>query len=201
MTVLPLMAVTRYQCEPDFAVGQVALQLPPETVPSTVSVAFAASVTLTDEAVDVPVRMLMPLQAGTMVVGVVAAVTVGTAIDSAARSAMTVANTIRARAVPGGTASLGRAVEHQARTFAPDATSGQSPKGPITTPDPTRPPRERGQDSVSYLSRMTPEPNTRVSTSRVRIGRVERREERKPGPEHDRVHVDPDLVHQTGAQE
>ena len=87
MTVLPLMAVTRYQPDPDFAVGQVVFQLPPETVPSTVSVAFAPSVTLTEEAVDVPVRMLMPLQAGTIVVGVVAAVTVGTAIESAPRSA------------------------------------------------------------------------------------------------------------------
>ena len=46
--------------------------------------------------VEVPARMLMPLQAGTMVVGVLAAVTLGTAIDSAPRSATTAARLARA---------------------------------------------------------------------------------------------------------
>ena len=75
MTDLPLMAVIRYQADPDLAVGHVAFQLPPDAVPLTVSVAFAPSVTFTVEDVEVPVRTLMPLQAGTMVVGAVAAVT------------------------------------------------------------------------------------------------------------------------------
>src|SRR4051812_12263687 len=39
-TVLPSMAATRYHVDPDFAVGHVVFQLPPETVPATVSVAF-----------------------------------------------------------------------------------------------------------------------------------------------------------------
>jgi len=94
MTALPLMAVIRYQADPVFAVGHVAFQLPPEAVPLTVSVAFAPSVTFTEEPVDVPARTLMLLQAGTIVVGVVAAVTVGTAIDSAPKSAMTAADRI-----------------------------------------------------------------------------------------------------------
>src|SRR3954451_19622426 len=96
MTVLPLMAAIRYQVEPDLAVGHVAFQLPPETVPATVSVALAERVVLTDELVEVPERMLMALQAGTIVDGV-AALAVGTPTDNAPRSAATAVRTRGAR--------------------------------------------------------------------------------------------------------
>src|SRR3954452_7362982 len=98
MTVLPLMAAIRYQVEPDLAVGHVAFQLPPETVPATVSVALAERVVLTDELVEVPERMLMALQAGTIVAGV-AALAVGTPTDNAPRSAATAVRTRGARRV------------------------------------------------------------------------------------------------------
>src|SRR4051812_17782808 len=96
MTVLPLMAAMRYQVEPDLAVGHVAFQLLPETVPATVSVALAESVVLTDEVVEVPERMLMALQAGT-IVDAVAALAVGTPTDSAPRRAATA---VRTRGAP-----------------------------------------------------------------------------------------------------
>src|SRR4051794_41828252 len=83
----------RYQVDPDFAVGHVAFQLPPETEPATVRVAFAESVALTDEPVEVPVRMLIALQAGTIVDGEVGALAVGTATDNAPRSAATAVTT------------------------------------------------------------------------------------------------------------
>src|SRR3954447_24076681 len=98
MTVLPLMAAMRYQVEPDLAVGHVAFQLPPETVPATVNVALAARVVLTDEVVEVPERMFMALQAGT-IVDAVAALAAGTPTDNAPRSAATAVRTRGARRV------------------------------------------------------------------------------------------------------
>ncbi|MFL5673591.1 MAG: hypothetical protein ACJ779_01165, partial [Chloroflexota bacterium] len=63
--------------------GQVVRQLPPDTVPATVSVAFAASVSFTEDAVEDPERMWTPSQAGTIAAGVVAAEADGTAIETA----------------------------------------------------------------------------------------------------------------------
>ena len=155
----------------------------------TVSVALAARLTLTGDAVEVPARMLMPLQAGTIVVGVLAALTLGTAIVSAPRSATTA---VEERRQLGARSDIRHEPSPRPDVRAVPQRSHNHP-GPHQTTHWTT------QDSVSYLRRTTPDPNTRVSSSRVR--ERERREEWKPGPEHDRMHVGPDLIHQTGANE
>ncbi len=56
--------VTRYQADPDFAVGQVALHDEPPTVPSTVTLLPARSRTLIAADVEVDVLRFTPSQAG-----------------------------------------------------------------------------------------------------------------------------------------
>lgn len=61
---MPLTALIRYQPEPDLDVGQTALQLPPLTVTTTVTVSDGASRVLIAAPRDALVRMLTALQAG-----------------------------------------------------------------------------------------------------------------------------------------
>ena len=63
-----MTALIRYQVEPDFAVGQVALQLDPLTLATTVTVDPVVSLALIVVPVEVPVRMFTPEQAGAIVV-------------------------------------------------------------------------------------------------------------------------------------
>ncbi len=68
MTLFPLIALIRYQPEPDFAVGQVALQRDPLTLATTVTVEPVVSLALAVVPVEVPVRRFTLEQAGTMAV-------------------------------------------------------------------------------------------------------------------------------------
>src|SRR3954464_9195165 len=119
----------RYQVDPDFAVGQGAFQLPPEPEPATVRVAFAESVALTDEPVEVPARMLIALQAGTIVDAEVVALAVGTAIDNAPRSAATAVTTKDERRVCRRTGICGRRVRSNMGDE-PSATTGRRGNDP-----------------------------------------------------------------------
>ena len=64
-----MTALIRYQVEPDFAVGQVALQLDPLILATTVTVDPIVSLALIVVPVEVPVRMFTAEQAGAIVVG------------------------------------------------------------------------------------------------------------------------------------
>ena len=86
-----MIALIRYQAEPDFALGQDVLQLDPLTVATTVSLALVASRALAVVPVDVPVRTFTPEQAGTMVVEAA----------SVSEGATTRAETIRATSATG----------------------------------------------------------------------------------------------------
>jgi hypothetical protein len=74
LTLLPLMALIRYQLEPDFAPGQVVLQCDPLTVATTVTFALVARRVLIDDDVDAAARTFTPEQAGIIVVEPAAAV-------------------------------------------------------------------------------------------------------------------------------
>ena len=63
-----MIALIRYQLEPDFAVGQVVRQLDPLTLATTVTVDPATSLALRVLPAEVPVRMFTPEQAGIIVV-------------------------------------------------------------------------------------------------------------------------------------
>ena len=90
LTLRPLTALIRYQLEPDFAVGQVARQLDPLTLATTVTLALVASFALIVVPVEVPVRMFTPEQAGTIVVEA------GTMASTGAEGAVVVLNRLTA---------------------------------------------------------------------------------------------------------
>jgi hypothetical protein len=90
LTLRPLIALIRYQLEPDFAVGQVVRQLDPLTLATTVTLALVASLALIAELVEVPVRMFTPEQAGTIVVEA-ATTGAGTAASVEPRTSMSAA--------------------------------------------------------------------------------------------------------------
>ena len=73
LTLLPLIALIRYQLEPDLALGQVVLQCEPLTVATTVTVALGARWVRTGADNAGPVRTFTPEQAGIIVVELAAA--------------------------------------------------------------------------------------------------------------------------------